>query len=96
MGGWRVLSLPPVRERTDFDALVRQLVRAAAPERPIHVARETLALLRRYRWPGNVRELRNQLHLILALIGDDAAQLSPDDIPAEFRDEILAGPTAER
>ncbi|WP_332672565.1 sigma 54-interacting transcriptional regulator, partial [Aromatoleum sp.] len=90
--GGRVLSLPPVRERTDFDALVRQLVREAAPERPLHVASDTLALLRRYRWPGNVRELRNQLRLTLALIGDEAAQLSPDDIPAEFRDEILAEP----
>ncbi|MDT3669357.1 MAG: sigma 54-interacting transcriptional regulator [Aromatoleum sp.] len=89
-GGGRILSLPPVRERTDFDALVQQLVHDAMPERPIHVARETLVLLRRHHWPGNVRELRNQLRLILALIGDEAAQLSPEDIPPEFRDEILS------
>jgi transcriptional regulator of acetoin/glycerol metabolism len=82
--GGRILSLPPLRERSDFDALVRQLVREAAPERPIHVCPDSLALLRRYRWPGNVRELRNQLRLILALIGDEAGQLCPEDIPAEL------------
>lgn len=92
-GGGRIVSLPAVRERTDFDALVEQLVREAMPERPIHVARETLALLRRYHWPGNVRELRNQLRLILALLPDDVTRLSPEDIPAEFRDEILAEST---
>lgn len=82
--GGRVLSLPPLRERTDFDALVRQFVREAAPERPIYVCPDALALLRRHRWPGNLRELRNQLRLILALIGDEAGQLCPEDIPPEL------------
>ena len=85
-GGGQVLSLPPLRDRTDFDALVRQLVREAAPERPIYVCPDALALLRRHRWPGNVRELRNQLRLILALIGDEAGQLCPEDIPPELFD----------
>ena len=86
--GGRILSLPPLRERTDFTALVRQLVREAAPDRPIEVQPEALALLRRHRWPGNVRELRNQLRLIVALMREEAGQLRAEDIPAELLDEI--------
>jgi transcriptional regulator of acetoin/glycerol metabolism len=86
--GGRILSLPPLRERTDFAALVRQLVREAEPGRPIEVRPEALALLRRHRWPGNVRELRNHLRLILALMREEAAQLCAEDIPAELLDEI--------
>ncbi|NMG73541.1 sigma-54-dependent Fis family transcriptional regulator [Aromatoleum diolicum] len=85
--GGHVLSLPPLRERTDFDALVRQFVREASPDRPIYVCPDALALLRRHRWPGNLRELRNQLRLILALIGDEAGQLCPEDIPVELFDD---------
>lgn len=86
--GGRVLSLPPLRERSDFDALVRHFVReSASPDHPIHVCPDAIALLRRHRWPGNVRELRNQLRLILALMGDEAGQLCPSDIPSELFDE---------
>ena len=90
--GGRILSLPPLRERGDFDALVRQFVRDAAPERPIYLCPDALALLRRYRWPGNLRELRNQLRLILALMGEEAGQLCPEDIPAELLDDGPGGP----
>jgi transcriptional regulator of acetoin/glycerol metabolism len=89
--GGRHLTLPPLRERTDFDALVRQFVREACPERTVYVCPDALRRLRAHRWPGNLRELRNQLQLILALMGDDAGQLCLDDIPPELFDEDSAG-----
>ncbi|KON80321.1 sigma 54-interacting transcriptional regulator [Azoarcus sp. PA01] len=88
-GGQR-LSLPPLRERDDFDELVRLFVREACPERPIHVGLDTLTLLRRHRWPGNLSELRSQLRLILALMGDNANELCPHDIPPELFDDDSA------
>jgi transcriptional regulator of acetoin/glycerol metabolism len=88
----RLLSLPPLRLRSDFDELVRAFVRDACPDRPVYVCPEALALLRRHRWPGNLRELRNQLRLILALMGDDANQLCHEDVPSElFDDDGAAG-----
>ena len=89
--GGRRLALPPLRERTDFDALVRLFVREACPERTVFVCPDALTRLRAHRWPGNLRELRNQLRLILALMGDDAGQLCPEDIPPELFDEDGGG-----
>jgi transcriptional regulator of acetoin/glycerol metabolism len=85
--GGRVLSLPPVRERTDFAALVQHLVREATPGRHIAIRADALELLRQHRWPGNVRELRNELQLILALIGDDATELRVPDIRPDLLDD---------
>ena len=90
-GGAR-LSLPPLRERDDFDDLVRLFVREACSDRPIYLCSDALALLRRHRWPGNLRELRNQLRLILALMGDDANQLCAEDIPSELFDDDDGAP----
>ncbi|MCK0505860.1 sigma-54-dependent Fis family transcriptional regulator [Aromatoleum anaerobium] len=81
------LSLPPLRERDDFDELVRLFVREACPERAIHVSPDALTLLRRHRWPGNLSELRSQLRLTLALMGDNANELCPQDIPPELFDD---------
>jgi len=82
--GGRIISLPPLRERDDFDELVHHVVREVAGGRPVYVCPEALALLHRHRWPGNLRELRNQLRLMLALMGDEASQLCPEDIPPEL------------
>lgn len=90
--GGGVVSLPPLRERADFNALVRLFVREACPDRPIYVCPDALALLRLHPWPGNLRELRNQLRLIVALIGDDAEQVCPEDIPPELLDLGGASP----
>lgn len=85
--GGLAIRLPPLRERTDFDALVRRFVREACPDRPVYVCADALALLRRYRWPGNLSELNNRLRLILALMGDEAGQLCPEDIPEELLEQ---------
>lgn len=86
--GGRRIELPPLRERSDFDALVRRFVRDACPDRPVYVCPDALALLRRHRWPGNLSELNNRLRLILALMGDDAGQLCPEDIPEELLEPV--------
>ncbi len=88
----RLLRLPPLRERSDFDALVRGFVRETCPQRALYVCPDALALLRRHRWAGNLRELRNQLRLILALMGDEAEQLCPEDSPPGLFDEDAEPP----
>ncbi|MDO9599275.1 MAG: sigma 54-interacting transcriptional regulator [Azoarcus sp.] len=86
--GGRSIHLPALRERTDFDALVRRFVRSASPDQAIYVCPDALALLRRHTWPGNLSELNNRLRLILALMGDNAGQLCPEDIPEELLEQV--------
>ena len=53
------VTLPRLRDRTDFDAIVRHLLGAIDPN--CEVTPATLAHLAARPWPGNIRELRNML-----------------------------------
>ncbi|WP_404979852.1 sigma-54-dependent Fis family transcriptional regulator [Bradyrhizobium sp. Arg816] len=53
------VNLPPLRDRTDFDAIVRHLLNAIDPN--CEITRTDIAHLAARPWPGNVRELRNVL-----------------------------------
>jgi transcriptional regulator of acetoin/glycerol metabolism len=75
------VTLPPLRERADFAAIVEHLLASIAPAS--RIAAETMAALRARPWPGNIRELRSVLTRLTlcdpsALIGPDALE----DMPA--------------
>jgi transcriptional regulator of acetoin/glycerol metabolism len=53
------VTLPRLRDRNDFDAIVRHLLDAIDPN--CEMASETVARLAARPWPGNIRELRNIL-----------------------------------
>jgi sigma-54 dependent transcriptional regulator, acetoin dehydrogenase operon transcriptional activator AcoR len=53
------ILLPPLRNRSDFDQIVRDLLSQVAPH--LRIAEDTLRLLREQHWIGNMRELRNIL-----------------------------------
>jgi len=80
--------LPPLRERSDFDALVRHLLAEETRERPVALTPEALARLRRQGWHGNLRQLRNVLRVALALLDPEASFLSPEHIPADLLDPV--------
>ena len=53
------VTLPPLRERSDFADIARHVLRTIDPAASLtHSALERLAILE---WPGNIRELRNVL-----------------------------------
>ncbi|WP_420135255.1 sigma-54-dependent Fis family transcriptional regulator [Rhodopseudomonas sp.] len=62
------VTLPRLRERTDFELVVRHLIDGIDPG--CEIAPPTMAALASRPWPGNIRELRNILARI-ALAGDD-------------------------
>jgi transcriptional regulator with PAS, ATPase and Fis domain len=71
-----VLTLPPVRERSDVSRLVLHVLERLAaremPDRPVpRLARSALAELAGARWPGNVRQIRTALQYALALADGD-------------------------
>jgi sigma-54 dependent transcriptional regulator, acetoin dehydrogenase operon transcriptional activator AcoR len=53
------VTLPGLRDRADFDAIARHLLRKIDPN--CRVTTEALARLAPHPWPGNIRELRNML-----------------------------------
>jgi sigma-54 dependent transcriptional regulator, acetoin dehydrogenase operon transcriptional activator AcoR len=77
------VTLPKLRDRVDFDAIVHHLLHAIDPACEITPA--TVAHLAARSWPGNIRELRNVLaRLTLAAANtviDDAAVESGTDLP---------------
>jgi transcriptional regulator of acetoin/glycerol metabolism len=75
------LHLPPLRERSDFDAILDALLAqiGCPPER---LGRQFRSVLKTRRWAGNVRQLRQMLQVALAL-ADNGEPLVLDHFPAE-------------
>jgi len=90
------MSLPSLRERSDVDALVRQVIEAEYRGKgPLRVERAAFERLCAHDWPGNVRELRNVLRTALAICENDLLRLT--DLPDELlnpRPRSVASPAA--
>jgi transcriptional regulator of acetoin/glycerol metabolism len=80
-------TMPPLRERLDRGALIRQLaLEESDPGSPVELDDQLLALLERQRWPGNLRQLRHLLRTMIAL--RDTDRLGLHDLPPEFRPDL--------
>jgi sigma-54 dependent transcriptional regulator, acetoin dehydrogenase operon transcriptional activator AcoR len=73
------VTLPRLRDRNDFDAIVRHLLLAIDPTSDIAPA--VVAHLATRFWPGNIRELRNILsRLTLAAADGFIGELASDQV----------------
>jgi sigma-54 dependent transcriptional regulator, acetoin dehydrogenase operon transcriptional activator AcoR len=80
------IELPPLRQRRDKAALVRQCIaRESAGEAPASIERAALEKLVAYPWPGNIRQLRNTIRAALVLSTDRTIRVGdlPDEISLE-------------
>lgn len=85
------LTLPPLRERVDRAALIRQLATEESDEgSPVELDARLLSVLEQQRWPGNVRQLRHLLRSMIALRDTDC--LTVRDLPPEYRDTTAEAP----
>jgi sigma-54 dependent transcriptional regulator, acetoin dehydrogenase operon transcriptional activator AcoR len=84
------LKLPPLRERTDLDALVAQVIeQLGCDARRFKASEEVLAVFRCHRWPGNVRQLASVLRTALAMLdGEDSVEIR--HLPEDFLEDIEA------
>jgi transcriptional regulator of acetoin/glycerol metabolism len=87
-----VVKLPPLRERSDLDAIVAQLL--ASQTRSRRVADEVLRLFRRHAWPGNLRQLASLLHTASLMAGDED-EIGLHHLPDDFLDDLDAAPAAQ-
>lgn len=100
------IVLPPLRERTDLDELIRHFLHEITAELnipPLSIAPEAMHLLRQYQWPGNIRQLRHVIrqavfraHFVKGkdAVGPGDLQL-PDDELIES-DSIRENPLPEK
>ncbi|MBH3339051.1 sigma-54-dependent Fis family transcriptional regulator [Pseudomonas mendocina] len=76
------LELPPLRERSDRQALFQQLWQQhREPDQRAGISREVLELFEQHPWPGNLRQLASVLRVALAMADDQPirAEHLPDD-----------------
>lgn len=83
------LSLPPLRERSDFAWLLDMIVeRYRAKEGSLMVTPAALDALKAYPWPGNIRELDNVISVAAALCQNGVIELV--DLPEALLSTIEA------
>lgn len=79
-----VLSLPALRQRTDIEWLVQQIVQRRSVEDDVpSLSPAAWQALQAYHWPGNLRELDNALMLAIALA--DGPCIEVHDLPEALR-----------
>jgi len=75
------IVLPPLRERSDLDWIVAQLLEKRGQGQPRVMAAEAMEVLTAYPWPGNIRELVNVLDFACAVATGNRIEL--DDLPEQ-------------
>lgn len=76
------LELPPLRERSDRQALFQRLwEQHREPHQRAGISREVLELFQHHPWPGNLRQLSSVLRVALAMADDQPIRTEhlPDD-----------------
>ena len=86
-----VVKLPPLRERTDLETVVKKILSTQAEHGRYHVSPEILALFRQHRWPGNFRQLTNLLRTAIVMAGDEM-EICLRHMPDDFLDDIEQSP----
>jgi len=89
-----VVKLPPLRERTDLECVVRRILAAETDGSRHRIADEVLQLFRRHKWPGNFRQLTNLLRTATIMAGDEEEEIGLRHMPDDFLDDIAEPPAA--
>jgi transcriptional regulator with PAS, ATPase and Fis domain len=88
-----VVKLPPLRERTDLETVVRKILGTETESGGARhtISDEVLALFRRHKWPGNFRQLTNLLRTAAIMAGDEE-EIGLRHMPDDFLDDIADTP----
>jgi transcriptional regulator with PAS, ATPase and Fis domain len=82
-----VVKLPPLRDRTDLETLVKKILATESQNTRYTVAPEVLQLFRQHKWPGNFRQLTNLLRTAVIMAGDEH-EIGMRHMPDDFLDDI--------
>nr|WP_229218349.1 sigma-54-dependent Fis family transcriptional regulator [Rugamonas apoptosis] len=82
-----VVKLPPLRERTDLETVVKKILASESEHGGYEISPEILHLFRRHKWPGNFRQLTNLLRTAIVMAGDEQ-EIGLRHMPDDFLDDI--------
>ncbi len=83
-----LLTLPPLRERTDRLTLAETLLAEFAPAgQRLRLAPPVADLFMCHPWPGNIRQLHNLLRTAVALLDPGSEALGIEHLPEDFLDQ---------
>ena len=87
-----VVRLPALRERSDFELVVRKILKTLCENgQNIHLSPEVLDLFKRYHWPGNFRQLHNLLRTAVVMVGCNG-HIEVAHLPDDFLEELQLTP----
>ncbi|WP_041794712.1 sigma-54-dependent Fis family transcriptional regulator [Pararhodospirillum photometricum] len=89
------LTLPPLRERSDFPALVHRILEDLAPGAGVALEPDVANTLARYRWPGNLRQLFNVLRFACALLDPGERSIGWAHLPEDLIEDLGTGPAPD-
>ncbi len=81
------VKLPPLRLRTDFDALLKLLLQEFGGATAPALDPEVRALFRHHPWPGNLRQLSNLLRTAV-IMAEDEGIIRRQHLPDDFIEDI--------
>jgi len=91
-----VVRLPALRERTDFELVVKKIITSLCDNGPqIGISAEVMTLFRAYSWPGNFRQLHNLLRTAVVMVGCQGVvekRHLPDDFLEDTAEPFNAAP----
>ncbi|MGE5114956.1 MAG: sigma-54-dependent Fis family transcriptional regulator, partial [Betaproteobacteria bacterium] len=83
------VRLPPLRERSDLEILVRSILDAQGEGAVPRPGADVMARLLAYRWPGNLRQLANVLRSAALMAGGER-QITLVHLSDDFLEESAA------
>lgn len=86
------LRLPPLRERSDLEAVAKRILLAERPHDMPELSPPVLALFRHYTWPGNIRQLANVLRTA-AVMSTGERLIATAHLPDDFLEDARRVPT---
>ncbi len=89
-----VVKLPPLRERTDLETVVKKILATESNGGNYAVSEEVLFMFMRHKWPGNFRQLTNLLRTAIIMAGDEH-EISLRHMPDDFLDDIDMHPAVD-
>ncbi|OIR05647.1 acetoin catabolism regulatory protein [mine drainage metagenome] len=86
------VTLPALRERSDFQALTERMLACLNPERDIYLAPDLLSQLSRHPWPGNLRQYSNVLRTACAMLEQHEDLIDWRHLSDDLIEELTAIP----
>ena len=82
-----VVKLPPIRERTDLEAVINKVLALESISVTYTLAPDIMQVFKLHNWPGNFRQLTNLLRTAIVM-ADDCHEIRKEHLPDDFFEDV--------